>query len=34
VPVDLDTRLAADHYPVVADIALPGSEVGIRAGGQ
>ncbi|HEY8551190.1 MAG TPA: endonuclease/exonuclease/phosphatase family protein [Vicinamibacterales bacterium] len=29
VPIDAQTRLAADHYPVVADIALPGSEVGI-----
>ena len=29
VPIDDSTRLAADHYPVVADIALPGSEVGI-----
>ena len=29
VPIDPQTRLAADHYPVVADIALPGSEVGI-----
>lgn len=33
------TRLAADHYPVVADIALPGSAVGVgkprgTAGGQ
>ena len=31
VPIDADTRLASDHYPVVADIALPGSEVGIGA---
>ncbi|MGH9373845.1 MAG: endonuclease/exonuclease/phosphatase family protein [Vicinamibacterales bacterium] len=31
VPIDAGTRLAADHYPVVADIALPGSEVGIGA---
>jgi endonuclease/exonuclease/phosphatase family metal-dependent hydrolase len=30
VPIDSQTRLAADHYPVVADIALPGSAVGIR----
>jgi endonuclease/exonuclease/phosphatase family metal-dependent hydrolase len=30
VPVDAATHLAADHYPVVADIALPGSEVGNR----
>ena len=29
VPIDAGTRLAADHYPVVADIALSGSEVGI-----
>ena len=29
VPIDEDTRLAADHYPVVADITLPGSEVGV-----
>lgn len=29
VPIDARTRLAADHYPVVADIGLPGSEVGI-----
>jgi endonuclease/exonuclease/phosphatase family metal-dependent hydrolase len=29
VPIDSQTRLAADHYPVVADIALTGSEVGI-----
>jgi endonuclease/exonuclease/phosphatase family metal-dependent hydrolase len=29
VPIDAETRLAADHYPVVADIAVPGSEVGI-----
>jgi endonuclease/exonuclease/phosphatase family metal-dependent hydrolase len=29
VPVDPQTRFAADHYPVVSDIALPGSEVGI-----
>ena len=29
VPVDPRTRLAADHYPVVADIELPGSAVGI-----
>lgn len=34
VPIDTSTRLAADHYPVVADISLPGSEVGIgRKGG-
>lgn len=31
VPIDADTRLAADHYPVVADIVLPGSEVGVGA---
>jgi endonuclease/exonuclease/phosphatase family metal-dependent hydrolase len=30
VPIDSATRLAADHYPVVADIALPGSAVGIE----
>lgn len=30
VPIDIQTRLAADHYPVVADIVLPGSAVGIR----
>lgn len=30
VPIDQQTNLAADHYPVVADIALPGSEVGIN----
>ena len=29
VQIDSQTRLAADHYPVVADIALPGSAVGI-----
>ena len=29
VPIDPQTRLAADHYPVVSDIALPGSGVGI-----
>jgi endonuclease/exonuclease/phosphatase family metal-dependent hydrolase len=29
VPINEYTRLAADHYPVVANIALPGSEVGI-----
>jgi endonuclease/exonuclease/phosphatase family metal-dependent hydrolase len=29
VPIDQQTRLASDHYPVVAEIALPGSEVGI-----
>lgn len=35
VPVDDQTRFAADHYPVVADITLPGSAVGVgraRAG--
>jgi endonuclease/exonuclease/phosphatase family metal-dependent hydrolase len=31
VPIDAATRLASDHYPVVADIALPGSDVGIGA---
>lgn len=29
VPIDAQTRQASDHYPVVVDIALPGSEVGI-----
>lgn len=29
VPIDAQTRFAADHYPVVATIALPGSAVGI-----
>ena len=29
VPVDAQTRVASDHYPVVASLALPGSEVGI-----
>jgi endonuclease/exonuclease/phosphatase family metal-dependent hydrolase len=29
VPIDEQTRLASDHYPVVADIAVPGSDVGI-----
>lgn len=29
VPIDAQTRVASDHYPVVADIALPGSEVGV-----
>jgi endonuclease/exonuclease/phosphatase family metal-dependent hydrolase len=29
VPIDSSTRLASDHYPVVSDIALPGSAVGI-----
>jgi endonuclease/exonuclease/phosphatase family metal-dependent hydrolase len=29
VPIDAQTIVAADHYPVVADIVLPGSEVGI-----
>jgi endonuclease/exonuclease/phosphatase family metal-dependent hydrolase len=32
VPINDATRLAADHYPVVADITLPGSEVGIGKG--
>ena len=32
VPIDDRTRLAADHYPVVTDIALPGSEVGVGRG--
>jgi endonuclease/exonuclease/phosphatase family metal-dependent hydrolase len=30
VPVNASTRLASDHYPVVSDIAVPGSEVGIH----
>jgi endonuclease/exonuclease/phosphatase family metal-dependent hydrolase len=30
VPIDSQTHVAADHYPVVADVALPGSSVGIR----
>jgi endonuclease/exonuclease/phosphatase family metal-dependent hydrolase len=29
VPIDGQTRLASDHYPVVAEIALPGAAVGI-----
>ena len=29
VPITPATRLAADHYPVVADLALPGSAVGV-----
>lgn len=29
VPINPATHLAADHYPVVSDLALPGSEVGI-----
>ena len=29
VPLDAQTRLAADHYPVVANISLPGSAVGV-----
>jgi len=29
VPITPATRLAADHYPVVSDIALPGSAVGV-----
>jgi endonuclease/exonuclease/phosphatase family metal-dependent hydrolase len=29
VPITSATRLAADHYPVVADIALPGAAVGV-----
>jgi endonuclease/exonuclease/phosphatase family metal-dependent hydrolase len=32
VPVDAQTRLASDHYPVVTEIALPGSAVGIGRG--
>lgn len=37
VPITDATRLAADHYPVVADLALPGSAVGVgrtKAPGQ
>lgn len=30
VPVDAQTRLASDHYPVVSDVVLPGSAVGIH----
>jgi endonuclease/exonuclease/phosphatase family metal-dependent hydrolase len=30
VPIDAKTRFASDHYPVVSDVALPGSAVGIR----
>ena len=30
MPIDSHTNLAADHYPVVADIELPGSEVGVE----
>ena len=30
VPIDAQTRLASDHYPVVSNIAVPGSQVGIR----
>jgi endonuclease/exonuclease/phosphatase family metal-dependent hydrolase len=29
VPVNAQTRLAADHYPVVADLLVPGESVGI-----
>ena len=29
VPIDASTRLASDHYPVVSDIELPGSAVGV-----
>jgi endonuclease/exonuclease/phosphatase family metal-dependent hydrolase len=29
VPIDAKTRLASDHYPVVSNVALPGSAVGI-----
>ena len=29
VPVNAQTRLAADHYPVVADLLVPGEAVGI-----
>jgi endonuclease/exonuclease/phosphatase family metal-dependent hydrolase len=28
VPIDAGTRLAADHYPVVVDLVLPGSDAG------
>ena len=28
VPIDAQTRLASDHYPVVANIAVPGSQPG------
>jgi endonuclease/exonuclease/phosphatase family metal-dependent hydrolase len=30
VPISPLTRFAADHYPVVADLSLPGTNVGIR----
>lgn len=30
VPIDPQTRLASDHYPIVSNIAVPGSQVGIR----
>ena len=30
VPIDDQTRLASDHYPVVAAIAVPGAAVGIK----
>jgi endonuclease/exonuclease/phosphatase family metal-dependent hydrolase len=29
VPIDAQTHLAADHYPVVANLTLPGSAVGV-----
>ena len=29
VPIDDRTRLASDHYPVIADIALSGAEAGV-----
>jgi len=29
VPITTETRWAADHYPVVADLALSGSDVGV-----
>lgn len=29
VPVNAQTRLAADHYPVVADLLVPGESVGV-----
>lgn len=37
VPVNAQTRLAADHYPVVADVLVPGEAVGVgtsKAPGQ
>ena len=32
VPVTSLTRVASDHYPVVADVALPGAAVGVGQG--